>query len=247
MKRTFVDLHLRPNPKDSDATLQLIKKTAALGYKVVAAPTDPQTSAGELQKLRHACKDAGLDFASRVDLHPKTPNELLSLLRRCRRKFEVICVLCENKEVARQAAKDRRVDLLNFPQIDYRERFFDAAEAELASSGLAALEFDAKPLLLLEGPARVRLLACLRREVQVARAFHVPIVVSSGVSDAMLLRKPREMAVLFSLVDLVGAYALDAVSCNPLSMVKRNRQKLSSKFVAPGIKVVKKGIDCEES
>lgn len=247
MKRTFVDLHLRLNLKDSAATLQLIEKTAALGYRVVAVPTEPQISSGELEQLRCACKNAGLDFASRVDLRPRTPNELLGLLRKCRRKFEVICVLCENKEVARQAAKDRRVDLLNFPQIDYRERFFDAAEAELASSGLAALEFDVKPLLLLEGPARVRLLSCLRREVQVARAFHVPIVVSSGASDTMLLRKPREMAVLFSLVDLVGAHGLDAVSCNPLAIVKRNRQKLSSKFIAPGIKVVKKGMDCEES
>ncbi|MCX8150570.1 MAG: hypothetical protein N3D85_03600 [Candidatus Bathyarchaeota archaeon] len=247
MKRTFVDLHLRVNPKDAAATIQLLEKTETLGYRMVAIPTDPQISSDELRQLHNICKKAGLGFVSRVDLRPRTQNELLSLLRKCRRKFEIVCVLCENKEVARQAAKDRRVDLLNFPQIDYRERFFDAAEAELASSGLAALEFDAKPLLLLEGPARVRLLSCLRRELQVAQSFHVPIVVSSGVSDAMLLRKPREMAVLFSLVNLVGVCGLDAVSSNPLSIVKRNRQKLSSKFVAPGIRVVKKGMDCEES
>ncbi len=247
MKRTFVDLHLRPNLKDSAAIVRLIDKTAALDYRLVSVPTDPQASSGEIQKLRDICKNAGLDFVSRVDLRPRSQNELLTLLRKCRRRFEIICVLCENKEVARQAAKDRRVDLLNFPQTDYRNRFFDAAEAELASGGLAALEFDVKPLLLLEGPARVRLLSCLRREVQVARAFHVPIVVSSGVSEVVLLRKPREMAVLFSLVDLAGVYGLDAVSCAPLAIVKRNREKLCSKFVAPGIRVVKREMDCEES
>jgi RNase P/RNase MRP subunit p30 len=40
------------------------------------------------------------------------------------------------------------VDLLNFPHLDYHKRFFDRAEAELASSSLATLEVDIKPLLL---------------------------------------------------------------------------------------------------
>ena len=62
-------------------------------------------------------------------------------------------------------------------------RFFDRAEAELASNSLAALEVDVKPLLVLEGPARVRFLSMLRREVSIAREFHVPVVVSSGVSS----------------------------------------------------------------
>ena len=60
-------------------------------------------------------QNRGLDLASRVDLRPRSQNELVGLLRRLRRRFEIICVLCESKEVARQAAKDRRVDLLNFP------------------------------------------------------------------------------------------------------------------------------------
>jgi ribonuclease P/MRP protein subunit RPP1 len=165
-------------------------------------------------------------------------------LRRLRRKFEIVCVVCESKEVARQAAKDRRVDFLNFPSLDYHKRFFDRAEAELASNSLSALEIDVKPLLVLEGPARVRLLSSLRRETAIAREFHVPIVVSSGATNEMLLRKPREQAALAALFDLNEASALEAVSQNPLAIVKRNRQKLSSKFVAPGIRVIKEGKDC---
>jgi hypothetical protein len=37
---------------------------------------------------------------------------------------------------------------------------------------------------------------------------------------------------------------LDAVSANPSSIIMRNREKLSSKFVAPGIKLVREGKDC---
>ena len=165
----------------------------------------------------------------------------MRFLRKFRRKFEIICIVCDTKEVARQAAKDRRVDLLNFPSLDYHKRFFDRAEAELASCSLAALEVDVKSLLVLEGPPRVRLLSSLRREVAIALEFHVRVVVSSGVGEEHLMRMPRDLASIAYLFGLDEAQALDAVSANPAGIVLRNREKLSSRFIAPGISVVKEG------
>jgi RNase P/RNase MRP subunit p30 len=244
MKKAFADLHMRLNMKDDSATLRMINKAANLGYRLIATPLAPQTSTEEITKLREASKELGVDFVTRVDLRPRTPNELTHQLRRLRRKFEVICVSCENKAVARQAAKDRRVDLLNFPSLDFRRRFFDRAEAELASNSLAALGIDVNPLLVLEGPARIRLLLNLHREAAIAKKFHVPVVVSSGGSAERLLRKPREMAALAFLFGLDEDSALKAVSQSANAIVKRNREKLSAKFVAPGIRVVKEGKDC---
>jgi len=91
---------------------------------------------------------------------------------------------------------------------------------------------------------RIRLLSNLRRETAVAKDFHVPIVISSGVSDELLMRKPRELAALASLFDLDETSAMEAVSKNPVAMVERNRGKLSSRFVAPGIRIVRRGKDC---
>jgi len=244
MKRTFADLHLRLNPNETAVAQRVIAKAAALGYGLISVPFSPETRESEISSFRSVCNEVKVDFASRVDLVPRTRDQLMRLLRKLRRRFEVVCVACENKEVARQAAKDRRVDLLSFPSLDYRGRFFDWAEAELASSSIAALEVDVKPLLLLEGSARVRLLSCLRREVSIAREFHVPVVVSSGVGTEVLLRKPRELAAFVSLLGSDEVSALDAVSANPLAIVLRNREKLSRGFVAPGIRVVKEGRDC---
>ena len=244
MKRVFADLHLRLNVKDAAATRRVLSKAAELGYRVVGVPLAAETRADEVARLRAVCGEIGVDFVSRVDLRPRSQADLTRQLRRLRRKFEVVCVACESKEVARQAAKDRRVDLLSFPLLDFRHRFFDRAEAELASSGLAAFEVDVKPLLVLEGPARVRLLSCLRRETAVAKSFGVPIVVSSGVSQELLLRKPREMAAVGFLFGLDEVSALDAVSLSPVAVVERNREKLGAGFVAPGIRVMKEGRDC---
>jgi RNase P/RNase MRP subunit p30 len=240
MKRVYADLHLCLESDRKEQVSNVLSKASKLGYNLVAVPFH-RFSAEQIREVGETCRHAGVDFASRLDLRPRTPGELINSLRKLRRRFEVIAVMCESKGVARQAAKDRRVDLLNFPQPDFRTCFFDAAEAELASNCLAALEADVKPLLTLQGPARIRLLSTLRREVATAREFHVPIVVSSGVSDEMLMRKPRELAALASLFDLSGVQSLEAVSKNPAGIVERNREKLGPTFVAPGIRVVKRG------
>ena len=241
MTRAFADLHLRTNPKDQQATQRLISRAARFGYRTISIPFTSNVVEEQVANLKAMCTQAGLDFVLRADVRPRTQDELTYFLRKFRRRFEVICIICDNKEVARQAAKDRRVDLLSFPSLDYHKRFFDRAEAELASCSLAALEVDVKSLLVLEGPPRVRLLSSLRREVAIAREFKVPVVVSSGVGEERLMRMPKDMASLAYLFGLDEASALDSVSANSVGIVVRNREKLSSRFVAPGISVVKEG------
>lgn len=244
MKRTYADLHVCVDLNNLEQVSRVASRASRFGYSLVAMPFPPRLSEAQVKQVQRICEDAMIEFVSRVDLRPQTPEELLNELRRLRRRFEIIAVLCESKNVARQAAKDRRVDLVSFPQFDFRRRFFDAAEAELASGGLASFEIDMKPLLTLEGATRIRLLSSLRREVATAKEFRVPIVISSGTSNELFMRKPMALAALASLFDLNGKSAMEAVSMNPLAIVKRNREKLSSRFVAPGIRVIRRGKDC---
>lgn len=244
MKRKYADLHLCPDLEDDEQVTRMIRKASELGYQLIAIPLPQFFPEEKIRKLQNICQENKIDFASRLDLRPKTSKELIKSLRKLRRRFEIIAVMCESKQVARQAAKDRRVDLLNFPGRNRRKRFFDKAEAELASKALGSLEIDIKPLLTLEGPTRIRLLSSLRREVRIAENFHVPIVVSSGASGELLMRKPREIAALTLLFDLDKSSAVNAVSKNPLTIVKRNREKLSPSFVAPGIRLIRRGKDC---
>jgi RNase P/RNase MRP subunit p30 len=104
-----------------------------------------------------------------------------------------------------------------------------------------------KPLLTAEGSARIKLLSCLRKEVAIAQDFHVSMVISSGASSRFLMRTPRDLAALASVFDMDRASALEAVSKNPVAIVKRNRHKLSSRFVAPGVRIVRRGKDCRKA
>lgn len=244
MTKTYADLRLCPNLSDSKQTSRLINKASKLGYRLIAIAFPPSFPETEFERLQSECEETGVSLVSRLDLKARASEELVRNLRRFRRRYDLVAVICESKNVARQAAKDRRVDLLSFPSLDSRRRFFDRGEAELASESLAALEIDMRPLLVLEGVPRIRFLANLRKEVGIARQFRVPIVISSGVSDEILLRRPMDLAALASLFDLNPAAAVEAVSRTPVAIVKRNQEKLSPRFVAPGIRIIRGGKDC---
>jgi len=236
--RKFVDLHLRAPIKDPDQVERMVRKSSELGYRLVGLILPPNVTRDQISQLQNICNNAKVDLVTRVDLSPKTPRELLRDLRRFRRKFEVISVKCASKGVARQAAKDRRVDLLLFPATDLRRRFFDRAEAELASKALSSLEIELAPLLSLTGFSRIRLLSRLRSEVAIAERFKVPVTISTGATNEYLLRGPHDYAAFTTLFDMSVSAALRALSEDPLAIVERNREKLSPNYVAPGIRVV---------
>ena len=237
MKR-FTDLHLRVPLDDQAKAESMIRKACELGYNLVGIPFSPQTSRKQISQLEQICNDVKVDFATRVNFSPRNSNELLQSLRRSRRKFEIVAVRCHTKDVARQAAKDRRVDLLQFSVTNIRKRFFDQAEAELASQAFSSLEIELAPILQLTSFSRIRLLSRLRREVETAERFRVPITLSSGATDEQLMRGPHNYAALTTLFDMPISSALRALSENPWIMIARNREKLSSDYVAPGIRVV---------
>jgi ribonuclease P/MRP protein subunit RPP1 len=241
MKRSFCDLHLKVNPQDAQATQHIIEKAAKFGYQKISIPFNSQIEEAQISNLKTACKQMDLDFVVRADFKPRNQEDLMRFLRKYRRKVEVICIVCDDKEIARSAAKDHRVDLISFSSLDYYKRFFDRAEAELANCSQTALEVDTRLLLILEGPPRVRLLSSLRREVALAKEFKVPVVLSSGVGEEQLMRMPRDLASLAYLFGMSETEALDAVSTVPQGIVAANRLKLGEGFIAPGIRVVKEG------
>jgi ribonuclease P/MRP protein subunit RPP1 len=241
--RKFADLNLRPSVGDLNHLEKMIGKSYELGYRLVGVSLPPNIRQDEVKLLEKICGSIGVDLVTRIDLTPKRSEELLRELRRLRLKFGVISVMCDSKPVARQAAKDRRVDLLSF-STDSRRRFFDKAEAELASQGLASLEISMAPLLSLRGESRTRLFSRLRKEVKTAEKFNIPIVVSSGAIDEYLLRTPHDYAAFATLFDLDKPLGLRALSQNPLGIVKRNREKLSPNYVALGVRVVKREKNC---
>jgi len=231
--RRFVDLHLR-RPGEEGQLERMIRLASELGYGAVGVAS----SSADAKPTTESPGVRGLDVITRIDLKPRSEGELIDLLGRVRRRFEVVAVECASKAVARQAAKDHRVDLLNFstsPQARARA-WLDREEAGLASDANCAYEVNASDLLDRGPSALAKLLSTIGLEIENARRRTVPIVVSSGAASPGLMREPLGLSALLDLLGVDEEEGLDMISGNPMKIVERNRGKLSPDYVMPGVK-----------
>jgi ribonuclease P/MRP protein subunit RPP1 len=221
--RRFIDLQILPGP---GKTAEMLSHANHLGYSAVGCGGDPPS-------------DASIDVISRLDVAPRSQQDLQRMLKGNRRKHEVISVLCLSKGVARRAAKNPKVDLLRFPRCPSRRTvWLDRQQASLAGEGGCQFEVVASDLLTQDPEKLGYVIKQLEKEVLNARRYDVPVVLSSGADSVHGMRDPRSLAALMSLVGLGEEESLDLVSVNPSTLVERNRDKLSASYVSPGVRVM---------
>jgi len=243
VKRKFIDLHVKSTLSvGKSSPSQIAKMASYLGYKAVGLADFNTSNLNLLNDIKELFKSYNIDLISRVDLEVESPRKLKSILRRIRRKVEVISVYCKNLSIARLAARDRRVDILNFSVKDWRRNFFDKSEALLAINGESALEVNLIDLIKVKSPGeRIQAIRILRDNIKVAKRYGVPIIISSGATSIFEMRAPRELAALATILGLTEFEARESLSNIPMNLVNKNREKLSESFIMPGVKIIKKG------
>ena len=216
---------------------ELLTFGAELGYAGIGLVFN-RLSVEDAKKAEKIAKNLGIDLITRIDIIPRDPEELLNILKKTRLKYEVVAVTCLNQKVAKQAAKDHRVDLLDFP-VSGRP-FFDEPTAQLASNSNVALELNISEIIMNTGSQRVMTISKLRREVRIARQFKIPVILSTGSRNIYDFRGPKEIIAIASIVGLTQRDATEALSTVPLKIVNTNRKKLSPDYVQ-GASLIERG------
>jgi ribonuclease P/MRP protein subunit RPP1 len=226
--RKYCDLHLKL--EDEKEFSKAAELTRELGFKIVGLTFQPDTPITKINEVKNIFQEFNIDLASRVDLKPKAKNELLSALRKLRRKFEIISVECASNQIAIIAARDRRVDLISFP---FKVEF----TYSIAHVLIGALEINLADLI---APKTLRTIILRKfiKESSIAKKNRIPIVVSSGANNLFLIKAPREMAACSLLFKLKLNEALSSISTIPYEILKRNRIKLSRFYIGEGVKIV---------
>ncbi len=217
--RHFTDLCLQTdNP-------EVVSTAKSLGYTVIGLNEKPDTNI--------------VDIVKRLDLNPKNPNELLRTLRSHRWKTEIITVNCRNKSVARQAGRDRRVDLINYPIVDkWKDNHLDRQQAGLMRDSGTGYLIDLSRLLIDDRFKLRKHIEFIKRNKDNAVKRGVPLVASSCATTIWGLRDPYGLTALLSLIDVDEDHALDLISSNPYGLVERNRAKLKDSYILEGVWVI---------
>ena len=180
-----------------------------------------------------------MDIVSRIDLSPNNTDELLKCLRSYRRKTEIITVNCRNKSVARQAGRDRRVDLINYPLLDTGKRnYLDRQQAGLMRDSGCGYMIDLSQLLVDNQFLLRKRIEFIKNNKENALKRGVLVVASSCAPDIWGLRDPISLAALLSLIDVDEDHALDMISNNPNLIVEKNRAKLKDSYIVQGVWVI---------
>jgi RNase P/RNase MRP subunit p30 len=212
--RQYVDLHLKPST--SEQAQEMVSVAHKIGYSQIASTKPPQVSINNIL------------VATRVDIEAKRGKELLDGLNRNRWRFDIIAVRCFSKEVARQAAKDDRVDILLFPDdpTQRKHNWLDPHEAELIDGTERAYEVNASDLLATNPTHLAKVINQLKRDLAVATKHDIPIVFSSGATTPTAIREPKALTALASLLDIDEDYAIEMISTTPKAIIEKNRAKL---------------------
>ncbi len=217
--REYTDIGVNPSTENLEP---VIAEAAKLGYSKVGVD-----AYGESDKI---------DLVHRVDLHPRSQNDLGKHLRRLRRKTEIIVVHCKNRSIFRQAAHDNRIDYVRFPvsgnkKLPYLER----RQAGLMRDSGIGFEVCIRDLLDDDRESLAKRLSIIGKSLGIAQKHNLPVVVSSGAEDLYGLRDPFGLASLMSLLGVDEETALDMISTTPNKRIMENRAKLSPDFIEPGV------------
>jgi RNase P/RNase MRP subunit p30 len=228
--RSFADLHvILPGP--GPGLSKIAERASLLGYGLIGLTLKDRP--GDPGSLRRVFSDRGVDVAFRIDLSPRSRQELLSLLRRHRDGFEVVSVNCTSRGIWDVASRDKRVDLIFFGKGAIGPRI------GLPRGASAALEVNIRELIVPDGGRdRAYALGKVKRDLEVAFRNGMRVVASSGTDDPELMRAPREVASLLKWFGMEPGDALASVSETPISLVQSNRMKLRGEGVCDGLRIV---------
>lgn len=238
MRKRYFDAHIHSSLSiGRDPPEKILEAASLLGFSSIALADFAMKPIEDFKKLKELGRKLGVDVVSRADIYAAGVEGLKKKIVNLRRRVELIAVYCDRKDIARFAARDRRVDILIFPYEKHRN-FFDQKEASIASESGVAFEVNINSILKATGIRRVITLNLLRKNVELALRKKASIIIASGAKSIYEMRGPRELISLATLTGLNENQADEAISITPENIVSQNRSKLQPNYVMPGVRVL---------
>lgn len=220
--RKWVDLGVNPRKGEAES---LIKTAVQLGYSMIG--------------MENPSKNPEIDTIHRVDLYPRSQNDLGKQLRKHRNEVEIIVVHCKNKSVSRQAGRDARVDYLRFPIAgDRKIQRLDRQQAGLMKDSGVGYEVCIRDLMVDDRFEFVKRIGIIRKSLEIALKKDIPVIASSGACDQYDLRNSHGIMGVLSLLGVDEEKAMDMISTTPMIRVELNKAKLGDSFIEPGVWLV---------
>lgn len=176
--------------------------------------------------------ETGVDVVRGVEIRADGPEQASGYLGNYREDHVVLAVHGGSDRMNRFAVDQDHVDVLAHP---FAEGAFDQATAKAAAEHGVRIEFDLRPVLGSDGGPRVQAIRRLRTAHDLVDHYDTPYVVTGDPRSHLQLRAPRELVAVGEAVGLAAEFVREGLR-EWVRLVERNRDRLSDRFVEPGVR-----------
>lgn len=215
------NLHSLPDGSSSASRLALAAKR--LGYSGIIITN--HTTSGWPLGVEAARLVGGIEVAIGAEIVASDQRSLHSKATSLRDRAAFLAVHGGDEKINRAACEDPNVDLLAHP---HRGRAgIGVAGAKAARDNQVAIALDLSSMIILRGPARMRWMETVRRDLNLIEKFDLPLMMTTGARSHLDLRSPRDLTALAGLLGLDRERALEALAL-PESILDLNRRRWTS-------------------
>jgi ribonuclease P/MRP protein subunit RPP1 len=207
----YCDLNVEP--KDEKEASSIAEKLASVGVRCVAVEASNPENA---RRLAEVFRKSGLEAYTRYTVEAKDWGAALNLVRRLVEQYDIVAVKPKSAEVARMAARDPRVSLVQLSP--GMARFMDRSQVLMLREGGGAIELKLLPILYTADPrSTLRGLMIIARR---AVAYGAPLAVTSGARSIWEIITPMQMRAILISFGLPENIAKLAITSYPYSIVR---------------------------
>jgi ribonuclease P/MRP protein subunit RPP1 len=231
-KPKFYDFCIHTVPDGDNTALELVALAGHFGYSGI-------TLANHSDKLPQTWPELsfpeGFEIFKGIELVEESPSKLHGLIGKFRKSVDILIVHGGSETVNRTALENPGVDILNHPAFD-KSSGLNQVLAKAAAENEVAIGLPLRPLINSRGSRRIRMLSDLRANLDLARKYEVPLVLSSDAMSCFDLRAPMEALALAEICGLEEDEAIDAMSTVPEKIISRKRPRAG--YIREGVEVL---------
>ena len=186
-------------------------------------------------------KFSALNLFYRTTIRPKNIKDLKNRLKQNRNFSGITSVESNDRKVQIQAAKDSRVDLISFSDIDVIKTITPGV-ISLTKQNNSFIEFSLAPIMIKNTTFQSRFLRSIYRAFQLAMQLNANYIISGNFKEIFKLRHPRALiSISHTLLDIPLLNAKKAFSDNVLGLIDRAKMRQDKNFIESGVKLISRG------
>ena len=234
----YYESRLRLNCEDFDDIKKRLRICDALGIKnLIIEPTNRLKLDIETKNMINNFTSINLNY--RINLQPKKINDCRVLLNSIGKTLDIISVETANKEIQIQVAKDSRVDIITFSEINMMKTLTPGV-ISLIKQNKSFIEISLVKIMEENKSLQSKNFREIYRIIDLIRSSKGNLIISGNFYNPFHYRHPR--ALISICHTLFGMPLVEAKKCfkdNVEVLLERTKNRNNNDYIEDGVKIMR--------